>query len=107
MSAGRLRERLIIQSESSTPDGGGGYAVSWVNVVTAWGSVKPQRGGESLDAMQVRDTVLYDVTIRYRTGVIPKQRIAWGSRIFNIRAVMNKDERERYLTLVCEEGVGT
>lgn len=107
MTAGKLRERITIQSETSTPDGGGGYTVGWNNVATVFAQVKPQRGKEALEAMQMRDTQLYDVVIRYRADVTPKHRISWGSRIFNIRAVMNKDERDRYLTLVCEEGVGT
>ena len=107
MTAGALRERITIQSEASTPDGGGGFTAGWVDVVTVFASVSPQRGGEALEAMQVRDTQLYDVVIRYRTDITSKQRVIWGSRIFNIRAVMNKDERDKYLTLVCEEGVGT
>lgn len=107
MTAGKLRERITIQSETSTSDGGGGYTVGWSNVATVWAQVKPQRGNEALEAMQMRDTQLYDVIIRYRTDVLPKNRITWNNRIFNIRAVMNKDERDKYLTLVCEDGVGT
>jgi len=107
MTTGALRERIIIQSESLTPDGLGGFSTAWIDDVTLWAQIKPKTGREALEAMQVRNMQMYDVIIRYRTGITPKQRISWGSRIFNIRAVMNKDEREKYLTLVCEEGVGT
>ncbi len=107
MSAGKLRERITIQSETTTPDGGGGYTASWTNVATVWARVTPTRGNEALEAMQMRDTQLYDITIRYRNDVLPKNRVLWGSIELNIRAVANKDERDRYLTLVCERGVGT
>ena len=47
------------------------------------------------------------VTIRHRDGVTPKMRLKFGTRILNIRAVINAGERNRTLELLCEEGVGT
>ncbi len=43
----------------------------------------------------------------YRAGVAPKQRLLFGARTLNIRAVVNPDERNRWLELLCEEGVAT
>ncbi len=34
-------------------------------------------------------------------------RIVFGSRVFNIRAAIDREERGRFLELLCEEGVAT
>lgn len=34
-------------------------------------------------------------------------RLKFGARVFNIRAVINRGERNRLLELLCEEGVAT
>ena len=47
------------------------------------------------------------VTIRHRDAVTAKMRLKFGTRILNIRAVVNPSERNRTLELLCEEGVGT
>ena len=49
---------------------------------------------------------MHRITIRYRTDITPKMRAVWGSRIMNIREVINPDEQKKYLQLTVEENVG-
>lgn len=107
ISLGALRHRLTIQAESPTADAGGGHGLAWSNVATVWGRVEPLSGGERLRAMQIESRVTHRITIRYRAGVTAANRIAFANRIFNIRAVVNVEERNRILELLCEEGVAT
>lgn len=107
---GELRHRLTIQTENPVADGGGGQGDPWaspVTVATVWGRVEPLSGSEGLRAMQLEDRVTHRVTIRYRKGITASQRIKFDSRLFNIRAVINVGERNRWLQLLCEEGVAT
>ena len=99
---GKLRHRLTIQSETKLADDGGGYTLGWADVVTVWGAIKPLSGGEQLRAMQLQDKVSHRIRIRHRSGVTPKQRLLFGSRAFQIRAVLNPDERNRWLESVFE-----
>lgn len=109
MAAGKLRERVTLQAETQTPDGAGGYSLGWSDVATVWASVKPMRGKESLESMQVRDVQPYEVMIRYNSAVTvtPKHRLSWNGKLLNIRSVVNRDMRDKYLMLHCEEGIGT
>lgn len=111
IEAGRLRHRLVLQQRSSQADGGGGQAGGpWaapVTVATVWGSIEPLSGGERLRAMRLEGHLTHRVVIRYRAGVTSDMRIAFGARVFNIRAVVDIDERRRALELLCEEGVAT
>ncbi len=107
---GALRHRLVIQAERSTGDGGGGQSDPWadpVTVATVWGKVEPLTGSERLRAMQIEDRLSHRIVIRHRPGITPAMRIVFGSRVFNIRAAINHEERDRFLELLCEEGVAT
>lgn len=109
--AGALRHRLTIQAENPTADGGGGQGADpWadpVTVATVWGRVEPLKGRERMQAMQLRGQVSHRVTIRHRPGITAQMRVLFDGRAFNIRAVVNVEERNRILELLCEEGIAT
>lgn len=105
IGAGQMRERVTIQQENETSDGGGGYSVAWIDVASVAAQVRPLRGKEQLEHMQMQDSTLFTVTIRYRSDVTPKMRLDWIGTILNIRAVINPDQRRRFLEITCEAGV--
>ncbi len=107
VTVGELRHRLVIQSARAADDGGGGQSDPWsdpVTVATVWGKVEPLTGGERPRAMQIEDRLSHRVVIRHRPGITPAMRIVFGTRLFNVRAVVNREERGRFLELLCEEG---
>ena len=107
MRAATLRHRVILQSSAATADGGGGAATAWSDVATLWASIEPLKGAERLSAQQLESPVSHRVRLRMRVGVTTAMRLKFGARVFNIRAVINRGERNRLLELLCEEGVAT
>ncbi|MCB2081365.1 MAG: phage head closure protein [Hyphomicrobiales bacterium] len=104
--ASRMDKRVILQSPQETVDTGGGYSVTWQEVATLWAHMEVLgRGREAWQDAQLQDRQLFRFTLRYRDGVTTKQRLVYDSRTFNIRAVVNPDERGEMLELVAEEGV--
>jgi SPP1 family predicted phage head-tail adaptor len=105
-----LRHRIEIQAEAATGDGGGGQTDPWaapVVVATVWASIEPLRGDERLRAMRLEDVATHKITIRYRPGITARMRVKFGTRLLNIRAVIDPQEQRRVLELMCEEGVAT
>jgi len=103
---GALRQRLTIEVPVSTSDGGGGAVLAWSPVATVWGRVRAVRGAEASRAMRLESHVSHRITIRYRGTVTARHRIVLGTRVFNVRAVLDgADERKRFLTILAEEGV--
>lgn len=102
-----MRDRLQLQSESRTSDGGGGFATTWSTLATVWGRVVPRRGAERREADRVEDATVVEFEIRYRTGISAAQRLVHvpTGDTYNIRSVINPDARRRFLRLVCERGV--
>jgi len=105
MQAGLLRKRLTIQSRSTTQDSYGQPALTWTDVDTVWGEIVPVSGSESLTADAVQSSQVHMVTIRYYPGITTKMRIKYNERIFDIKSVLNENERNRTLTLSCLEGL--
>ncbi|HEU0118812.1 MAG TPA: phage head closure protein [Alphaproteobacteria bacterium] len=107
MRIGELRKQVIIQQEAQTPDGAGGYSLSWTNVATVWAEITPASGREVYTAQHLEGHVTHHIYMRYRSdiAVTTDMRVLYGARSFNIRSVMNYDERNQRLELLVEEGV--
>ena len=106
-SIGKMRYKAELQSPTATTDAGGGSAITWSRLTDLYCNIKPIRTDERYRQGQVKDSVSHDVYIRYRTDINTKYRLVYNSRNFNIKGIMNVDERDRYLLLKCQEGVVT
>ena len=107
---GKLRHRIAIEVESAATDSYGGQLDPWASprvVARVWARIEPLRGREQLRGMQLESRVTHRVVIRHRSDVGPANRLRFGTRLFNIRAVIDVEERSRWLELLCEEGVAT
>lgn len=103
-SAGDLRERITIQTAAAVTNAGGGRTNPWSTLATTWARVQPVKGGENEDAGRLAGLQTYLVTIRDRT-ISLSNRIVWRGKTLNIRSITNRDERQHWLTMECEEGV--
>lgn len=111
MRAGRLRHRVTIQERTGDANAYNEPADTWTDVVTLSAGVEPISGREFFASQQVHGTVSHRITLRYYAGVTIKHRVKWTdpatsvARIFDINAVIDRDERHRSLELMCTEHV--
>tara|TARA_R100000426_G_scaffold81824_1_gene59907 strand:+ start:27 stop:350 length:324 start_codon:yes stop_codon:yes gene_type:complete len=105
MSIGMMRHQVKLQSPSHTTDTGGGAAKTFTTLALLWANIKPVSNKEGVRQGKVQETQTHHITIRFRSDIGTNYRIQYGSRNFNIRGIRNIDERDRYLMLICEEGV--
>ena len=103
MQAGRLRHRITIQTFTTTKDEFGQPVETWDTFDTVWASVEPLTGREYFQAQQTQAEISYRVRIRYLSGVEPTMRVIHGSRTLEILAVLNAEERNREIQLMCRE----
>ena len=104
MRIGQLRKRVIVQAETQAVDAAGGYMLGWTNFASVWAEIEPITGQEHVVAAHLEGHVTHHVTMRYVSGVTTDMRIFYNSRLFNIRAVLNTDERNQWTELLVEEG---
>lgn len=106
MRAGRLRHLATIQQELEDQSSmTGAVTKAWVTVASVFASVSPLLGRELQRAMAERNELTYEVRTRYLTGITPRNRILYDGRVFNIRSVVDVDERHRELVITCTEGL--
>jgi len=107
MRAGTLRHTIAIQAPTQTADsygaaGGETWAdVSGMGAVPA--SIRPSSASETIDNQKTEMRTTHQIRIRYRSGVTGSQRVKFGSRYFRINSIVNWQERNIYLDLMCEE----
>lgn len=105
MRAGRLRHRVTLQSFTTTYDEWNTPIQSWEDFATVWGAVEPLRGQERFLSQQRQASTDIRVVIRYLAGVTPEMRVKFGDRILAVKEIINPDERNKELHLMCEEGL--
>ncbi len=109
MTSLRLNRELVLESQTRSGDGAGGFSRNWTALGTLWGSVRPRTGrmtseGEagsvSVSAFQV---IVRATPVGAAQRPKPGQRFRMGSRIFQILAVTEDEPEIRYLLCECRE----
>ena len=104
-SNGAMRQLIVIQSVSRTADGGGGYTNTWNTAQSVYAHVEQSSGTEPYLQGQLTEKGMWRFTMRYTAGITTADRISWNSTTYNIRSVINEDERNKFLVIIAEEGV--
>ncbi len=103
MSTGDLRHRIRIEKSQRSPDGAGGATLAWHTLAEVWAAVWPRAVTEQFAQDRVAGSATHDIWIRYRPNIVPEMRIRWGTRLFDIRGVIDVEERRRWLKCIVEE----
>jgi SPP1 family predicted phage head-tail adaptor len=101
---GDLRERITIQHEQNTPDGGGGEYKNWVDLVSVSAAVKPLRGTEEERGGQ-RGVRVMRFIIRRRGDVTYDMKIIWDGRDHNISDIRDPGPRASFMEIIGKTGV--
>lgn len=108
MSPVRLNRPLVLEAVHKTPDGMGGYAVTWQPLGQLWAEVLPGSGRELGGEEALLSHVPYRITVRAApvgsdARPLPGQRFRDGSRVFEILAVTERDVEARHLSCFVRE----
>ena len=105
---GQMRNRIALQSLSTSSDAGGGQSASFSTATTVWAKAENLSGTEGVFGDQIRGTNNYRFTIRYYSSLTKKHRISYDSKTFNITDIKDLAEgRKRFQEILATEGVAT
>ena len=105
MRAGQLRNRLVLQSKTETRGAAGGVATTWTTQATVWGGIHPISGKEYTAIQQTQNEAEVKIIIRYQSSIDETWRVVNGGRAYSIVSVINENDRDRMITLMCLKGV--
>ena len=97
-SVGRLRHRVLVQelvpgNDFDTKD-------SWLTLFAVYADLRPMRAAEVMEARKVGERTTHTVTMRYRK-IDTKWRLVHDNTIYHISGIINVDQRDRYIELLC------
>uniref|UniRef100_A0A6M3JYF5 Putative head-tail joining protein n=1 Tax=viral metagenome TaxID=1070528 RepID=A0A6M3JYF5_9ZZZZ len=111
MSIGSLNKLIDIQSKTRVADGLGGftetYSTRYSNIYASISQISAQEwlssAKEKMESNQMSMSLIHRIKIRYRGGIKPDWRIKYGNRYFSIASIVNPDEANEELILLCKE----
>jgi len=105
MFTNSLRHKIILEQETQTDDGAGGFTTAWETVATLWASITRVRGTEAYAHGQLTARATHIFRMRYNAGVTADKRFTFDNRPYNIRALHNPSQKNHILEVWVEEGV--
>lgn len=103
MQAGKLNQRIELQSATTAKNTYGEDVKTWATYTTVWASVVPLSGRELIYAQQISSEINIRVTIRYAATVAVGHRVKYGTRYFDINAVIDREMKNEQIELMCKE----
>lgn len=103
MRAGDLNKRIEIQAPTRAGDGMGGFAETYSTICTVWAALWPTSASEMVKSMQQTMEISHRIRIRYRSALRSSWRIKFENRYFNVVSIINPNERNEWLDLMCKE----
>ena len=98
-----LRHQILIREKQLVDDGYGGQTETLVTIHTTWAAIWPVNAKETRENMRTESNVTHNIRIRYRTNIKHAMIIVFGNRSFEIRGIVNFEERNIWLDMVCNE----
>jgi len=100
---GDLRHRLTIERQELASDTAGGRQGSWAVIGYTWGAIHAASGRERLQDNQYSGEVSHRIEIRWTRDLKSDDRFVVGSRIFDIKAILEDFQSCAWMTVLCQE----
>ena len=103
MRTQRLRHTVEVQKPTRTRDSLGDAVPSWTTVQDRPAAITPLSARDRLQADQRLNDITHRVRMWWFEGLTHDYRLKLNSRIFEISSILNKDERNKIMELLCTE----
>lgn len=106
MGSGERRHRVALE-EPTVAIVSGESSTTWTNRGDRWASVEPLAGRELWRARQVQADVTHRIRLPWEStlSLTTQWRVRWGTRIFQLLAVLRPAERRVEWELLAKEAV--
>ena len=104
MRPGKLRHLVTINRYSTAPNSisNEGTAV-YTPGDTVWASIEPLSMRELVSSQEVQGVSTHRIRMRYNGNVARLDQIQYNGRTFEVEGVLNTEERNIELVLICHE----
>jgi SPP1 family predicted phage head-tail adaptor len=109
LKSGRMNSFTTLKRMSLTQDTAGQQTRTWTKLGTQMAAIDPVRGREYFAASGEKADVTHEIRMRARTDIAltPRDRVYVGTRIFDVKSVLDLNDDGREWLLMCIENVHT
>ena len=102
--SGKFNKKIIFQESDGTTVNENGFEIeNWQDAKDVWAMIKTLKGSEYFQASTTHNENLSRFVIRYTIGLHPDMRIVYSDRHFGIESIINDDEANKTMTIMCKE----
>lgn len=102
----RLIHTIALEQRPATTDSFGEQTLTWSSFMSGIpAKVSPISGREALASGAFASEITHRVVMRYVAGITAEMRVSFSGRYFAIKAILDEEERNERLTLMCAEGL--
>lgn len=102
-NAGKYRQPITFQKQVTTINEYGERVQTFSNFVTVKASIMPISGKLLISAEAIKSEITHQVHCRYVPNITHDMRILFGTRMFYVVAVINFQEANKELQMMCKE----
>ena len=102
---GRLKSRIVVYRKKTITTSIGSDKEIYAIYKTIYAEIRPLRGKEYLESVQLEHKITYKITIRF-TDINETDYIGYQGKIFDIESVIDVENRHWDIELMCVEHKG-
>lgn len=103
--AGKRNRRVTIQRKTVASDADGYDTETWATYKSAMAWIQTMTGREFYSAQKLNAETQALFIVNYVSGITTKDRVLYGTRVFEILSVNNPNEGNAELQIACKEVV--
>lgn len=98
-----MNKRVTLQKPVKTPNSQGGFAITWSDEDTIWAAIWPVSAKSITQDAQIVKEMTHRIRIHFRRNVRVSKRLKYKNRYFNIVSIINPNEENEWLDILCKE----
>ena len=106
MRGQRLRQSVGVMKPVRTNTEGGGVTISYLKVEERPAAITPISASDRIRSDQNVSDITHKIRMWWFEGLTPDYRLETGGRIFEISGIINQDERNKHMEMLCTEQAG-
>lgn len=103
INPGEFKHSITFQKLDKTYNGYGEPLEAWSDIKTVKAGIYPISGDTFFAAEKENSKITHKINLRFIRGLTPDMRVKFQDRYFSIESIINFQERNVMLQLMCKE----
>ena len=99
---GELKRKISLERDTLTRVDGAEVKTPTTYAANVWAKAEALSGRELLAAQQIESSVNWRFTVRYRTDILPRDRVVYNGKHMEIRVILPDEDLRDFVWLLCE-----